>query len=189
MSSTALSITDCISCLLVFFSGLARTIFWNVHNWAFYDVFAHLCVGAFSSGIGNLVLVCASLDRLIYIKNVLPKGHPPFCCKNVARKMIILSTFISMIVNLPYCFIYRIDNAGHIKTTIFFESLYYQVHNWVRFVVTGLFPAFFLIFSNGVMIKYIRKWTKCSVFIQAIKRDRTRFQVRLFEILINKHQL
>lgn len=84
-----------------------------------------------------------------------------------------------MIVNLPYCFIYRIDNDGNIRTTYFFESLFYQVHNWMRFIVTGLFPAVFLAFANGIMIKYIRRWSKCQVFLQAIKKDKNRFQVIL----------
>lgn len=179
MCIKALSASDCISCLLILFSGLARTIYWHKYYWAMYDVFIHLGIGGITSGWGNLIIVCAALDRLIYIKNVLPKGPPTFCYKGVARKMISLSFFISLLMNIPYFFIYRTDETGYIQTTSFFQSLYYQVHNWVRFIVTGLFPAIFLTIANGIMIVAIRKWSRCAFFIKAVSKDKSRLQVRI----------
>ncbi|XP_012273214.1 uncharacterized protein LOC105695828 [Orussus abietinus] len=182
---------DLVTCALLLFSGLARGIFWGERGWLEFDAFVHLPLGSVSSNIAVWAAVCVTLDRLILISGP-PKCKPPrFCDDKVAKKLMISCCFFSLMVNIPYCFIYTYNDDGHLTTTRFFESWLYDVQNWFQLAMFGLVPAVFLLVGNGIMCHAVRKaMRQRELFMKRRKiregnclRDQTRLTITLVGIV------
>lgn len=59
----ALSCCDFVSCGLVFFSCLAKSIKHNDQAWQIYDTMWHLPIIGISGGIGNYIIVGVAIGR------------------------------------------------------------------------------------------------------------------------------
>ncbi|KAH8298572.1 hypothetical protein KR044_012148 [Drosophila immigrans] len=179
----ALSCLDCISCLLITFTALSRSYFYNSAAWTAYDYQWQTPLFGISTGAANLMLACVSLDRLIYLSRCkVSNGAPSFCRRKVARCMICGVFLISVIVNMPYFFIFVVDlDTAKCHVTQFYHSKWvakcksqdkpvkyyyicrlYEWHNWFSFALLALIPAVFLLVGNTVTIIVFRRWTKQS---------------------------
>lgn len=63
------------------------------------------------------------IDRLVYIKNCMPRNAPKMCQLHVARWVVFAVVLVSLVINLPYFFIFEIK-GGEIRTTTFFYTRY-----------------------------------------------------------------
>ncbi|KAH8354994.1 hypothetical protein KR093_003498 [Drosophila rubida] len=181
----ALSCLDCISCLLITLTALSRSYFYKSAVWTAYDYQWQTPLFGISTGAANLMLACLSLDRLIYLSRCrVSNGAPRFCRRKVARRMICGVILVSIIVNMPYFFIFVVDlDTATCHVTPFYYSKIYEWHNWFSFAFLALLPALFLLVGNTVTIIVFRRWTKQSKLCHQSntnETDRTtqkRFQV------------
>lgn len=69
---------------------------------------------------GNILdeLNLTRLDSLSMPRNKLPR----FCRQEVARKLMMTATCIAIVINIPYCFMFRYNDHGELVTTNFFQS-------------------------------------------------------------------
>ncbi|KAH8234099.1 hypothetical protein KR038_001349 [Drosophila bunnanda] len=160
----ALSCMDCISCLLITMTALSRSYFYMDPVWNAYDYQWQTPLFGISTGGANLILACLSLDRFSYLSSFRKNngGAPRFCRRKVARYMIAMAISISIVVNMPYFFVFYLGSDGNCYVTDFYYSNFYKVQNWFTFALLALLPAIFLLIGNTAIIIAFRKWTKQS---------------------------
>ncbi|XP_014089432.2 putative G-protein coupled receptor F59B2.13 [Bactrocera oleae] len=160
----ALALLDCFSCLLILFTALSRSIFFNIHFWVAYDFQWQTPLFGISTGAANLLLGSVSCDRWIYLNYGVVNGcgPPRFCRCKVARRIIIMVIIISVILNLPYFFIFVVNDDDTFITHKLYYTTYYKIHNWCSFILLTLLPAIFLTIGNIAIIVAFRRWTKQS---------------------------
>ncbi|XP_016988796.1 uncharacterized protein LOC108051260 [Drosophila rhopaloa] len=159
----ALSWMDCISCLLITMTALSRSYFYNSPPWIAYDYQWQTPFFGISTGAANLILACLSLDRFTYLSSFKRNnGAPRFCRRKVARCMIVVAIGTSIVVNMPYFFVFYVSDSGTCHVTDFYYSKFYKVQNWFTFALLALLPAIFLLIGNTAIIIAFRKWTKQS---------------------------
>ncbi|KAH8348543.1 hypothetical protein KR084_008496 [Drosophila pseudotakahashii] len=164
----ALSWMDCISCLLITMTALSRSYFYGSPAWIAYDYQWQTPFFGISTGAANLLLACLSLDRFTYLSGFKRNnGAPRFCRRKVARCMIVVAIGTSIVVNMPYFFVFYVSDSGTCHVTEFYYSNFYKVQNWFTFALLALLPAIFLFIGNGAIIIAFRKWTKQSQRCQA----------------------
>lgn len=119
----ALAWLDCFSCLLILFTALSRSIFFNSHFWMTYDFQWQTPLFGISTGAANLLLGSVSCDRWIYLNYGIANGcgPPRFCRRKIARRIIVVIIIISVILNLPYFLIFVVNDDGTFVT----HKLYY----------------------------------------------------------------
>ncbi|XP_017077661.1 uncharacterized protein LOC108112344 [Drosophila eugracilis] len=159
----ALSWMDCISCLLITMTALSRSYFYGSPAWIAYDYQWQTPFFGISTGAANLLLACLSLDRFTYLSSFKRNNGPPrFCRRKVARCMIAVAIGTSIVVNMPYFFVFYVNDSGTCHVTEFYYSNFYKVQNWFTFALLALLPAIFLFVGNGAIIIAFRRWTKQS---------------------------
>ncbi|KAI8039686.1 uncharacterized protein LOC128253715 [Drosophila gunungcola] len=164
----ALSWMDCISCLLITMTALSRSYFYNSPAWIAYDYQWQTPFFGISTGAANLILACLSLDRFTYLSSFKRNnGAPRFCRRRVARCMILVAIGTSIVVNMPYFFVFYVTDSGTCHVTDFYYSKFYKVQNWFTFALLALLPAIFLFIGNTAIIIAFRKWTKQSRLCQS----------------------
>lgn len=120
----ALSCLDCVSCLLITMTALSRSYFYTSPTWVAYDYQWQTPLFGISTGAANLILACVSLDRFIYLSRFKKtNGAPRFCRRKVARIMICIVILISVVVNLPYFFVFYVDPE---TATCYVTEFYYS---------------------------------------------------------------
>ncbi|XP_034103497.1 uncharacterized protein LOC117567548 [Drosophila albomicans] len=160
----ALSCLDCISCMLITLTALSRSYFYNDAAWIAYDYQWQTPLFGISTGAANLILAGLSLDRLVYLSRFKRNnGAPRFCRRKVARYMICGGLLVSIIVNMPYFFVFVVDlDTATCYVTNLYYSKIYEWHNWFSFALLALIPAVFLLMGNIVTIIVFHRWTKQS---------------------------
>ncbi|XP_004520338.1 uncharacterized protein LOC101453239 [Ceratitis capitata] len=160
----ALAWLDCLSCLLILLTALSRSIFFNSHIWMAYDFQLQTPLFGISTGAANLLLGSVSCDRFIYLRYGLNNGNVPprFCRRRVARRVIIVVIFTSVLLNLPYFFIFEVNDDGTFITHQLYYTTYYKIHNWCTFILLTILPALFLTIGNITIVIVFRRWTKQS---------------------------
>ncbi|XP_037068608.1 uncharacterized protein LOC119089907 [Pollicipes pollicipes] len=78
-----------------------------------------------------------------------------YCTRETAWRVCWIILPISIVFNIPYFLAFTVDDR--IRETDFYNGQYYQVHNWVRFVVFGLGTALFLAVGNLLLILSLRE--------------------------------
>ncbi|KAL6255375.1 hypothetical protein P5V15_013713 [Pogonomyrmex californicus] len=152
-----LAASDLITCILVVFSSLARGIFRCNKGWLEFDAFVHFPIGSVTSNVTVWAALGVSVDRLIIVCS-MPRCKPPkFCSQYVARKLMIFATFLAILINIPYCFMYTYNESGDLVTTNFFHSRWFNLQNWLQFTIFGLIPAVFLLIANAIMCCSVRR--------------------------------
>ncbi|KAH8421012.1 hypothetical protein KR222_002783, partial [Zaprionus bogoriensis] len=160
----ALSWMDCVSCLLITMTALSRSYFYHSPSWVAYDYQWQTPLFGISTGAANLILACLSLDRFIYLSRFkTSNGAPSFCRRKIARLMICIVITVSVIVNLPYFFVFVVDmETATCHVTSFYYSRFYEYQNWFSFALLALIPAIFLLIGNTAIIIAFCRWTKQS---------------------------
>ncbi|RLU21704.1 hypothetical protein DMN91_006080 [Ooceraea biroi] len=186
--AAVLASSDLVTCILLLFSGLARGVFRCHKGWLEFDAFVHFPIGSVTSNITVWATLGVSVDRLILVSS-MPRSKPPkFCSQQVARKLMVFATCFAILINIPYCFMYTYNNRGDLVTTKFFHSRWYNLQNWLQFVIFGLIPAGFLLIANVIMCCSVRKLLKQRDVLLRRKRiregNRLRDQARLTTMLI-----
>ncbi|XP_054015008.1 uncharacterized protein LOC128895965 [Hylaeus anthracinus] len=152
-----LAAADLVTCIMIFFSGLAKGAFWCETGWIEFDVFVHLPVGSVSSNVTVWATILATIDRLAIVLS-LPRCKPPkFCDYRLARKLMIFSGCFAIVFNVPYCLIYTYSEDGALITTKFFHSWLYDLQNWLQFAMFGVIPAILLLVGNLIMCHSVKK--------------------------------
>lgn len=119
----ALSWMDCISCLLITMTALSRSYFYSSPTWITYDYQWQTPLFGISTGGANLILACLSLDRFIYLSCFKRNnGAPRFCRRKVARCIIVVAIGISIVVNMPYFFVFYVSDSGTCHVTEFYYT-------------------------------------------------------------------
>lgn len=118
----ALSLLDCFSCLLIALTSFSRSFLYKNTFWLAYDFQWQQALMGMTTGAANLILACVSLDRFIYLRWGIPNGTPKFCKRSVARGMIVGVLLMSILANMPYFWIFVLNNDGTVKTTDFYFS-------------------------------------------------------------------
>ncbi|CAL1681786.1 unnamed protein product [Lasius platythorax] len=155
-----LATSDLVTCILLLFSGLARGIFRCYKGWLEFDAFVHFPIGSVTSNITVWAALGVSVDRLIIVCS-MPRCKPPkFCSQQVARRLMIFASCFATFINIPYCFMYTYNSRGDLITTSFFHSWWFNLQNWLQFIIFGLIPAVFLFFANGIMCYFVKKALK-----------------------------
>ncbi|KYQ53386.1 hypothetical protein ALC60_07452, partial [Trachymyrmex zeteki] len=102
-----------ITCVLLVFSGLARGIFRCYKGWLEFDAFVHFPIGSITSNITVWAALGVSV-RLIIVCSMPRRKSPRFCRQEVARKLMIFATFFAILINMPYCFMYKYNERGEL---------------------------------------------------------------------------
>ncbi|KAH8402039.1 hypothetical protein KR009_009370 [Drosophila setifemur] len=164
----ALSWMDCLSCTLIAMTSLSRSYFYLSPAWIAYDYQWQTPLFGITTGAANLILACLSLDRFTFLASMRKQNiAPKFCRRKVARYMIAMMISISIVVNMPYFFVFYVETDGSCHVTQFYFTNFYMVQNWFTFALLALLPAIFLVVGNAAIVIAFRKWTKQSQRCQA----------------------
>lgn len=138
----AISFFDATSCVLLILSCYARTICMDNLMWMLYDTMIFIPVSGVVSTVSNFLTISVSLgkymdnilalfvginqtnnciDRVIFMKNSKPRSIPMFCHLSVAKRIIALVVVVSLVLNSPYFFIFKLKD-DIISATDFFYS-------------------------------------------------------------------
>lgn len=107
--------------IFMFFISFFRSFLYSSTFWMAYDFQWQTPLFGMTTGAANLILACVSLDRFIYLRR-MGNGTPKFCRRIVARHMIVASILISIVVNMPYFFVFVVKSDGSFETTDFYFS-------------------------------------------------------------------
>lgn len=118
----ALSWIDCLSCLLIMLTGYSRSFFYKQVAWVRFDFQWQTPLFGITTGAANLILVCLTCDRLAFLLNPLPNRAPRMCSVRMARRIIWAIVLFSVVLNIPYFFIFIVNDDGTFKTTEFYYS-------------------------------------------------------------------
>ncbi|KAF0289347.1 putative G-protein coupled receptor B0563.6 [Amphibalanus amphitrite] len=150
---TTLAVADLVTCLLVFFSGIAKgaaaASFW----WQVFEVYFYLGIGSISTTVSIATIVMVTVERLILIRN--GQSAKTYCTREMAWRVCLVIFPVSIVFNIPYFLAFVVDDG--IQETPFYRGQYYQIHNWIRFVVFGLGTALFLAVGNLLLILSLRQ--------------------------------
>ncbi|CAH0550466.1 unnamed protein product [Brassicogethes aeneus] len=153
---SVLALVDLMGSILLLLAGLSNGALWY-EGWGYWDAL----VGVPLQGTVNCLGVCAvifvMIDRVTYLWDSHSCAKPPFCDPLVARKVMGICFFVSVLVNVPYCFIFRADREGHLVNTPFFDSREYGIYNWCYFIIFCIISSIILIMGNGFLIFTLKK--------------------------------
>ncbi|XP_044264719.1 probable G-protein coupled receptor B0563.6 [Tribolium madens] len=168
-----LAFVDLCSSILLFMSGLSCGVFFLDNKWPVYDVLFGLPLAAMFNTMCVLTTMMVTFDRVCYLSNPLTRQKPKFCHEYVARRIMLGCVVVSVLANLPYCFIFVTNNGEDVETKPFYYASSYDVYNWMRFIILGIFPSIFLIIGNSFLISNLRKikkmYGKCNTSIKCRK--------------------
>ncbi|XP_017470498.1 PREDICTED: uncharacterized protein LOC108362147, partial [Rhagoletis zephyria] len=160
----ALGWLDCFSCILILLTALSRSVFYNSIFWMRYDFQWQTPLFSISTGAANLLLASVSCDRWIYLRHGIANGGGPpwFCRRKVARRVIGLVIVISVIINIPYFFVFVVNDDGTFKAHKLYYTTFYKISNWSSLTLLTLLPAIFLVVGNIAIVIAFRRWTQQS---------------------------
>lgn len=118
----ALSWIDCVSCLFIMLTGYSRSFFYKQVAWVRFDFQWQTPLFGITTGAANLILVCLTCDRLAFLLNPLPNRAPKLCSVRIARRFIAGIVVFSSLLNIPYFFIYVVNDDGTFRTTEFYST-------------------------------------------------------------------
>ncbi|XP_030764954.1 uncharacterized protein LOC115889147 [Sitophilus oryzae] len=169
------------------FGGLSKGVMW-FHGWNTYDSLIGLPLSEAMNTLSVFAVVGLTIDRVTYLWNPVQCTKPKFCQPWVARRIMFISVLISIVYNLPYCFIYTWDSDDSLTTTAFFDSKFYLAFNWITLFTFAVIPAVILLLGNGFLIMSLRKAMKikkrslCSK--KCKRRDHTHLTITLVMIIV-----
>lgn len=118
----ALSWIDCLSCLFIMLTGYSRSFFYKQVAWIRFDFQWQTPLFGITTGAANLILVCLTCDRLVFLLNPLPSRAPKMCSVRIARGLVCGIVLFSAFLNIPYFFIFIVNDDGTFKATNFYYS-------------------------------------------------------------------
>ncbi|VEN39878.1 unnamed protein product [Callosobruchus maculatus] len=122
-------------------------------------------------------------DRVLYLWNPVCCTKPKFCNPKIARRIMLFGFFLSILLNLPYCFIFYWDGTT-LATTAFFDSRFYGIFNWIMLVCFSFVPAIILILGNGFLIASLRRAKEVTNKVGKRKKDNTHLTITLISIIV-----
>nr|XP_023028326.1 uncharacterized protein LOC111516391 [Leptinotarsa decemlineata] len=152
---SVLAATDLILSINFFFNGLSKCVtFFTV--WYSYGLIIGLPVSAAINALNVMATVAVTVDRVIYMWNPLRCSRPKFCSTNIARGLMMACLILSIVLNLPYCFIFDWNEFGDLAPSSFYLS--WLVPSFLlsssaycidfQSVMTGLLFSFCLMFCK-----------------------------------------
>ncbi|KAJ8916320.1 hypothetical protein NQ315_005015 [Exocentrus adspersus] len=124
-----LAATDLMMSFILLFGGLSRGALYY-KGWATYDALVGLPLGGAINTLSVIATVAVTVDRVLYLWNPVKCTKPRFCNPIIARKIMAGSMILSIVLNIPYCFIFTWNDKDILVTTDFFDSEFYMVFNW-----------------------------------------------------------
>nr|CAI5830110.1 unnamed protein product [Callosobruchus analis] len=177
-----LAAMDLLMSISLFLGGLSRGfLFYN--GWATYDALIGLPLCGAIGTLSIMATVGVTIDRVLYLWNPVCSTKPKFCNPKIARRIMTFGFFLSIILNLPYCFIFYWDGTT-LATTQFFDSRFYGIFNWIMLVCFSFVPAIILIFGNGFLIASLRRAKEITNKVGKRKKDHTHLTVTLISIIV-----
>jgi hypothetical protein len=155
-----LAFVDLCSSILLFMSGLSCGVLFLDSKWPIYDVLLGLPLAAMFNAMSVFTTIMVTFDRICYLAKPLRRRKPKFCHAYVARRIMVFCLILSILISLPYCFIFTTDGKNELKPRQFYFASSYNWYNWIRFILLGVLPSVFLIFGNGYLIYALRKIKK-----------------------------
>ncbi|XP_074034228.1 uncharacterized protein isoform X2 [Leptinotarsa decemlineata] len=178
-----LAATDLILSINFFFNGLSKCVtFFTV--WYSYGLIIGLPVSAAINALNVMATVAVTVDRVIYMWNPLRCSRPKFCSTNIARGLMMACLILSIVLNLPYCFIFDWNEFGDLTPSSFYLSWSYALFNWFMLAFLSIIPGIFLILGNGFLIRMLHTSRKISVKCNRKKRNSTHVTLVLIAIVI-----
>ncbi|CAH1984639.1 unnamed protein product [Acanthoscelides obtectus] len=176
-----LAAMDLLMSISLFLGGLSRG-FLFYKGWATYDALIGLPVCGAIGTLSIMATVGVTIDRVLYLWNPLCCKKPKFCDPKIARRIMLLGFILSILLNLPYCFIFYWDGTT-LATTPFFDSKFYEFFNWFMLVCFVFVPAIILIFGNGFLIASLRR-VKAITSKVGKRKDHTHLTITLISIIV-----
>ncbi|XP_018567307.1 uncharacterized protein LOC108907939 [Anoplophora glabripennis] len=178
-----LAASDLLMSFMLFFGGLSRGVLYY-RGWATYDALVGLPLGGAINTLSVIATVAVTIDRVLYLWNPVQCTKPKFCNRIVARKIMAAAVLLSILLNLPYCFIFTWSDEGVLVTTYFFDSVFYTAFNWFMLTFFSIMPGIVLIFGNGFLIMSLKKARKITVKCNGKRKDHTNLTITLISIIV-----
>ncbi|KAJ8972720.1 hypothetical protein NQ317_000804 [Molorchus minor] len=178
-----LAAMDLSMSVLLFLGGLSRGALYY-RGWATYDALIGLPLGGIINSLSVTATVGVTIDRVLFLWNPVQCTKPKFCNPNIARKLMMGALLVSIILNIPYCFIFTRDDEKELTTSEFFDSLFYRVFNWFMLVFFSIIPAIILILGNGFLLLSLKKARKIGMKCHGKRKDHINLTVTLISIIL-----
>lgn len=82
-----------------------------------------LPIGSVMSSLSAMAMMAVAIDRVVILWNPLSKTKPRFCKQATARLVMTICFVMSVLFNIPFCFIYEWSEDGKLVTTQFYNSV------------------------------------------------------------------
>ncbi|CAG9826508.1 unnamed protein product [Diabrotica balteata] len=153
---SVLAATDLALSIIFFLGGLARGAFYGTKLSTLDGLVGLPLAGAFNS-MAVMATVGVTIDRCVYLWNPVHCTKPKFCNPKLARIFMSVSAVLSVILNVPYCFIFIINSDGTLSPSKFVRSSLYACYNWILLVIFTITPGTILIIGNSFLIRTLQK--------------------------------
>ncbi|XP_057662288.1 somatostatin receptor type 1 [Diorhabda carinulata] len=179
-----LAATDLALSITYFLGGLAHGVFHST-SWGAYDVLIGLPLGGAINSMGVLATAGLTIDRVLFLWNPVQCVKPKFCNPKIARALMASGAVLSVLLNIPYCFIFTLKFDGTLAQSDFYFSRLYASYNWFMLIIFTIIPGLILILGNGMLILSLHKARQIrSRCTGKIKRDNKNLTIILISIIV-----
>ena len=131
-----------------------------------YATYAEVPITNMTENMNAWLTVCLALERYIAMRHW--NFARQYCTRQNTRRLIISIAFVSVIFNLPYFMIHRIEfrrfSNGSMRvvtnTTALRRSQFYTVYSWFRMTIVQIIPLVFLCIFNVLLITMVYQHNK-----------------------------
>ncbi|KAL7060066.1 hypothetical protein AAHC03_010179 [Spirometra sp. Aus1] len=123
-----------------------------------YATYVEVPITNMSENMSAWLTVCLAIERFVAMKHW--NLSKQYCHRQNARRLVLVITAISVVLNLPYFMIHQLQvqkkSNGAVRivssTTRFGDSSFYTVYSWLRIFLVQIIPLFFLCHSNILLL-------------------------------------
>lgn len=156
----ALAVTDImVLTLSLVESALAKPFGQGIFFWQLYDAYIFYPFANVFSNSSVWITVIMTLERYISVR--YPLKAKEICTRRLARRTIVATVLISLVVNLPrfFCSAVMRNDAGTYerRSTEFESSDFYRLFTWLHIAVLHFIPCLLLMYLNASLIAIVFK--------------------------------
>ena len=150
-----LAVADFCSLLMFGVNGVGRGHFPDQYGWKVFDIFVYFPVCLTTTSASVFLIVTVTVERFLFLYH--PISSRSWCTRRAARRVVAVVWLVSVLVNIPRFFVFRITATGGMERTAFGASRAYHALTWSLFLLVAVGCGVALIVFNALLIRGIRR--------------------------------
>ena len=184
---TSLAVADFLSLLLFGINSIGRGHFPHVFTWEMFETFVYFPMALITTNASVFMIVSVTIERFVFLYR--PMKAKWWCTQCKARRLVTVLWIVSVIMNIPRFFVFKVTADGKLGYTTFGKSTVYTAISWIYFLVFALGCGLILIVFNILLIRGIhatnekRRQLQCSQSNEQEKSEENRLTRTLISVI------